>query len=305
MSRLRDEAGFTLPEVLTVTLLSIVILGATLTSFTGFERNARANQLQNESQDLVRTLMDRQANELRNLASPQDSTSADQRKVLDKIGSYDIIFKTVDRVKPDGTQNERNIRRVRYCLQGGTTGPGTLYVQSQTWTAPTAPAVPPAATGETAACPDPSTEWQSTKVAAQNISNRYGSVDRPIWRYNATDPLQITAIREELYVDTTPGTAPVESKLLSGVFLRNQNREPLAVISVRIDANRRLVLNGSGSSDPEGKPLAYSWTLDNATPAKQGLTVNYDNVSVGDHTVRLTVNDGALSATAEQAVYVP
>ena len=305
MSRLRDEAGFTLPEVLTVALLSIVILGATLTTFTGFERNARANQLQNESQDLVRTLMGRQANELRNLASPQDHVNADQRKVLDKIGSYDIVFKTVDLVKPNGTQNERNIRRVRYCLQGGVTGPGTLYVQSQTWTAPSAPEVPPAATGETAACPDPSTAWQTTKVAAENITNRYGSLDRPIWRYNATDPLEITAVREELFVDTTPGKAPLESRLLSGVFLRNQNREPVAVISLRIDANRRLVLNGSGSSDPEGKPLVYKWSLDNSTPAREGVTVNYDNVSVGNHTVRLTVSDGALSTTAEQEVYVP
>src|SRR5918997_3793461 len=120
------------------------MLGATLTSFTGFERNTRVNQLQNEAQDEVRTLMDRQANELRNLASPQDSTSADQRQVLDKVSGYDIVFKTVDRLKASGTQNERNIRRVRYCLSGGTTGTGTLYVQSQTWTAPSAPAVPPA-----------------------------------------------------------------------------------------------------------------------------------------------------------------
>jgi type II secretory pathway pseudopilin PulG len=316
MNRLRDEAGFTLPEVLTVTLLSIVILGATLTTFSGFERNARANQLQNENQDHVRTLMGRQANELRNLASPQDNLNADQRKVLDKIGSYDIVFKTVDLVKPNGTQNERNIRRVRYCLQGGTTGPGTLYVQSQTWTAPSAPVVPPAAAGETAACPDPSTAWQSTKVAAQNITNRYGSLDRPIWRYNATNPLEITAVREELYVDGTPGKEPVESKLVSGVFLRNQNREPVSVIGLRIDANRRLVLNGSGSSDPEGKPLVYRWTLDNSTlPSacttanaswcREGVTVNYDNVSVGTHTVRLTVSDGALSATAEEEVFVP
>lgn len=306
MSRLRDESGFTLVEVLTVSLLSIVILGATLTSFTGFERNARANQLQNEAQDQVRTLMDRQANELRNLASPQDSTTADQRKVLDKIGSYDIVFKTVDLVKPNGTQNERNIRRVRYCLQGGTAStPGTLYVQSQTWTAPSAPPVPPAATGETAACPDPSTEWDSTKVAAQDIANRVGGVERPIWSYNATDPFDITAIREELFVDTTPGKAPVESKLYSGVFLRNQNREPVAVMSVRIDANRRLVLNGSGSSDPEGKPLVYNWTLDNANP-REGVTVAYDNVAVGNHTVRLKVYDGALSSPfAEETVFVP
>lgn len=304
MSLLLDERGMTLPELLMVLLVSSVVLGATLTSFTGFERSTRANQLQNEAQDKVRTLMDRQANELRNLASPQDSTSADQRKVLDKISGYDIVFKTVDKVKPNGTQNERNIRRVRYCLEGGTTSPGTLYVQSQTWTAPFAPPVPPAVIAETAACPDPGPEWQSTKVAAENIVNRYGGLDRPIWRYNAAVLEEITAIREELFVDDTPGSSPVESKLASGVFLRNQNREPVAVLGYRVDANRRLVLNGSGSADPEGKPLTYRWTLDGATP-REGVTVNYDGVGAGTHSVGLVVSDGALSSSGEQSVLVP
>jgi type II secretory pathway pseudopilin PulG len=302
---LRDERGTTLPELLTVLLVSSVVLGATLTSFTGFERNTRVNQLQNEAQDEVRTLMDRQANELRNLASPQDSTSADQRQVLDKVSGYDIVFKTVDRLKPNGTQNERNIRRVRYCLSGGTTGTGTLYVQSQTWTAPSAPAVPPAVLDAAAACPDPSDAWQSTKVAAENIVNRYGGLDRPIWRYNATALEEITAIREELFVDDTPASAPEESKLASGVFLRNQNREPEAVLGFRVDANRRLVLNGSGSADPEGKPLSYRWTLDGALPATEGAIVTFDDVDSGTHTVNLVVSDGALSSSAEQSVLVP
>ena len=304
MNLLRDERGITLPELLTVLLVSSVILGATLTSFTGFERSARTNQLQNEAQDKVRTLMDRQANELRNLASPQDSTSDDQRKVLDKISGYDIVFKTVDKLKPGGTQNERNIRRVRYCLKGGTTSPGTLYVQSQTWTAPSAPAVPPAVVGEAAGCPDPSAEWQSTKVVAENIVNRYGGLDRPIWRYNATVLEEITAIREELFVDDTPGRSPVESKLASGVFLRNQNRAPVAVLGYRVDANRRLILNGSGSADPEGKALIYRWTVDGGD-RREGVTVSYDNLSAGSHSVVLNVSDGALSDPAEQSVLVP
>ena len=304
MNVLRDERGTTLVELLTVLMISGVVLGATLTSFTGFERNTRANQLQNEAQDRVRTLMDRQTNELRNLASPQDSTSADQRKVLDKVSGYDIVFKTVDKVKANGTQNERNIRRVRYCLKGGTTSPGTLYVQSQIWTAPSAPPVPPAVTDATAACPDPSTVWQSTKVSAENIVNRYGGLDRPIWRYNATVLEEITAIREALFLDETPGSSPVESKLESGVFLRNQNRQPVAVLGYRVDANRRLLLNGSGSADPEGKSLIYRWTLDAGDP-KEGVTASYEGVSAGTHTIRLVVSDGTLSATAEQSVFIP
>ena len=47
MIELRDESGFTLVEVLVVIGLMLMVLGATLTTFTQFEVTQRVNQLQN------------------------------------------------------------------------------------------------------------------------------------------------------------------------------------------------------------------------------------------------------------------
>lgn len=302
---LSAERGTTLIEMLVVIALMIPVLSVTLGSFELFDRTNRTTQLQNDAQDQARTLIDRQAKELRNLASPQNGT-ADQRNSLDKLGAYDIIFKTVDPVKQSGSENERNVRRVRYCVEGGTASPGTLWAQSQTWIAPTTPPVPAAAAGADAPCPDRGdSTWQSTRVAAENIVNRYGGADRPIWSYNAPLAEDVTAVREALFVDVNPGKAPLESKLSSGVFLRNQNREPVAAISVSVQSGGRLLLNGSASTDPEGRPLTFAWTLDGGQPRK-GIVSSYEGVGSGPHTVELTVKDGSLlSQPVSQEVTVP
>ena len=69
-----------------------------------------------------------------------------------------------------------------------------------------------------------------------------------------------------------------------------------------------VTLDGSGSSDPNGLPLTYSWaqtsgpqaTLTNATSAKATFTPSTDGVYV----FTLTVNDGKLSASATTKVTV-
>ena len=48
---MRREDGFTLVEVLIVSVLMIVVLGATLTTFDSFQRNVSTNERQNTAQD--------------------------------------------------------------------------------------------------------------------------------------------------------------------------------------------------------------------------------------------------------------
>ena len=63
-----------------------------------------------------------------------------------------------------------------------------------------------------------------------------------------------------------------------------------------------LVVNFSsaGSSDPEGKPLTYSWNFgDNTTSTAANPTHTY-NVA-GPYQVRLTVSDGVNSTTLDAA----
>jgi prepilin-type N-terminal cleavage/methylation domain-containing protein len=69
---LADERGVTLVELLVVLSLSVVVMGATFTTFSQFEQTTGSNQRQNDAQDQVRVGLDGLARELRNLASPTD-----------------------------------------------------------------------------------------------------------------------------------------------------------------------------------------------------------------------------------------
>ena len=50
--------------------------------------------------------------------------------------------------------------------------------------------------------------------------------------------------------------------------------------------------NASGSSDPDGDTLSYSWNFGDGTAAGSGVTVNHTYQSSGSYVARLTVNDG-------------
>jgi len=246
----------TIVELLMVLTLSTMVLGATLSIFTQFERDNRTNQLQNEAQDQARRGVTTLARELRNLASP----STDVPRAVDQAQPYDLVFKTVESVKPAGTQNERNIKRVRYCLGASSGGKATLWTQAQTWTALTTPAAP-----STAACPDgawPNLPGQSvnSRAVAEDVVSR--DKQAPIFFYNSAQVESITSIRNELLLDVNPGKAPLESKLASGVFLRNQNRAPSPSFTAQdTGTGHRVLLNGSASEDPEGNALTqYIWS---------------------------------------------
>src|SRR5215213_6966508 len=134
MAVLDRQDGFTLIEVLIVSVLMIVVLGATLTALTSFEQNVSANERQNTSQDQVRNAMDLMARDLRNLASP----TVDLPQAVDRADAADLIFQSEGRDLPAGSLNQANTNRVRYCVSAA----GDLYRQIQTWTSTSAPGVP-------------------------------------------------------------------------------------------------------------------------------------------------------------------
>ena len=89
-ARLRQpdsEDGFTLVEVLIAAVLMIVVLGATLTALTSYQRTRRTNQRQNDGQEQARRTMDMIARDLRNLASPviERPEAIDRKEPLDLI----------------------------------------------------------------------------------------------------------------------------------------------------------------------------------------------------------------------------
>lgn len=86
------------------------------------------------------------------------------------------------------------------------------------------------------------------------------------------------------------------------------NRAPVAVASATpasVAIGATVSLSAAGSSDPDGNPISYSWTLAARPALSNAAVVNPTAASAsfvpdvaGAYTVQLTVSDGSLSATA-------
>jgi hypothetical protein len=138
---------------------------------------------------------------------------------------------------------------------------------------------------------------------ATHLTNKVG--DRPLFSYTgdggtitATDSsarADVTRVVADVFLDEDTTRPPKELELSSSVFLRNQNREPTAVMTGTIlnPTSRLIQLNGSASQDPESQSLSYAWYMDDgATPIGTGIVLQY-TVPAGRHTFQLKVQDPA------------
>lgn len=302
MNLRRDQVGFTLIELLISMSLITVVVMATITAFVSFNRNERVNRLQNEAQDEARLTMERLSSQLRNLASPNDFSP----ESVEQADPFDLVFLTVDAVKPVGSLNARNIKRVRYCVGTVANGKASLVRQEQVWQV-----VLPPPSFSTSGCPNAS--WDSTTVVADDIVNTAEATPVPVFTYTpGPSPVRdITAIRANLMVDWNPGAAPIATDLKSGVFLRNQNRAPVASCTAQYaGTGQQVALNGSASEDPEGFNMkTYEWYADGKTnedPPDATGVVAVVNVSSGTHEFRLHIEDqGGLPDDATCSAVVP
>jgi type II secretory pathway pseudopilin PulG len=308
MTRIRDERGLTLIELLVAMIVSMIVLGATFAVFEAMVRQDITVQRQTELETLARQGSDRLARQLRNLASPADVVTniaaSTQPKSVDRDLPSDLIFKDVSDTLPPGSLNSANVRRIRYCLQNSGVVPGTgfsasptrgvLWVQYQTWTTVTPPPVPADTT-----CPG--TGWTTRRIVADHLVNDAAT---PVFRYSGdvgvitgitdADREQIARVQTMLLIDGDTTRLPKAATITTGVVLRNQNRAPVAAFNYSLlnPVTCAVQLNGSASEDPESKPLEYEWYIDGIKQPETGV-VTQKSVSKGTHAFSLKVYDRA------------
>lgn len=275
MSRLGRQDGFTLVELLVGALLMIIVMSATLSVLDQFRVISSRTDERVDLQDSARQASRQLARSLRNVAA-----SPELPGVVERAGSYDLVFRAVDSPRPDTGGNTRNLKRVRYCLDASDPDRARLLEQTQRWATTSAPAMP-----SSTACPG--SDWGAPRLIADRITNRANGASRPLWTYGQTASGQITSVKVNLFMSETGSR---EVALQTGVFLRNQNRAPTALFSAAAVGVRHVLLNGSGSSDPEGDSLDYIWYV-NGAQVGHGLIFDYAAPVAGTYVIRLDVRD--------------
>lgn len=283
------QGGFTLIELVITMTITLVILGATLTTFNVFERNAKRNQQQNAAQDLARAGIDRIARDLRNHATPTNELPI----AIERADGNDVEMLTVGAHPAAGSTNTRNLERVRYCLNPADR---TIWRQRQSYAGE--PAAAPPAMSE---CPG--SGWSQTTAVAEGVVNNAG---RAVFCFPpapcGTAPAAtstITNIAITLYVDVSDAP-PRETRLSTLVALRNQNRHPTANFEATALGARHVLLVASASQDPEGQALTYKWFDGGAEITKcVGMVCEYRAPAAGSRDFTLKVSDPSdLEATA-------
>jgi prepilin-type N-terminal cleavage/methylation domain-containing protein len=292
MTRLREEAGFSLPELLIAAVLMVVVLSATLSVLEASTRTTRRTEQLNEQQERARAAVDFVARDVRGVAGPDSSTAA-----IERMSGYELVFRSVD---PLGRpQNAKRVHRVRYCLDQGTPSRATLWRQLQAWSTSSAPAL-----STTTACPD--SAYGSQQAVAESVVNRHNGLDRPVFSYDSTSPANVLYVGTRLFVDLNVNERPPEVALASSVFLRNQtlgtrNRAPSASFTATAQGGLHVLLNAGGSSDPDGQTLQYEWFVDGARiEDASGPMLDYTAPAAGPRSFSLRVTDpGGLRGTAD------
>lgn len=296
MTRLRRHDGFTLVELLVSMTLGLIVLTAVLNILNVFSSDSQAMTQRNAAQNQARIVVDRMARQLRNIASPITTP-----KLLEVASSYNIVFQTIG--TPNG-DNTAGTERVRYCVPPDTS-PGTpsdeaLFEQVQTWDTGTdqpQPANPwDPSTNPGLTCPDPSYPY----TALYGVTNRYVTATHPahpLFTYNGgaapADLTQVDTVGIDLFVNPTLSLADAETELRSAVFLRNQQRAPVADFTYTPLGNGAVLLNAGTSYSPSGESLAYSWSCSGDVPCTSSGAVFVWKPGPGTYTVTLTVTDQA------------
>lgn len=274
--RLAEERGLTLIELMVAASLMLIISAAALTTLDQAVRLGGNSERRLDQQDRVRTAARSILHEIRDVAA-----SPERPAIIEQAGDYDLVFKAVADGGATGA-NTMHLNRVRFCLAGDRNS-ATIRQQTQSWTTAIPPNIP-----STASCP--SAAWDTSTVVAEDITNRAGSQERPVFSYRRTTAGEVQSIAVQLFLDEDPKREPPEALAETGVFLRNQNRVPEARFTATPAGTGHILLNASDSVDPEDQPLEVRW-YDGTKAIGRGTIYDYNAKTRGTHPITVEVTD--------------
>lgn len=227
-SRLGDEQGTTIVELLIVCGLSLVLLLATLVTFDAFSRSGARSEKLTTAEDSLRQRVDELSAEIRN--AQITATGLDP---LVRADANDLVVRNIG--------NTGTAQLIRYCLQTATR---TLW--RETAADGTTPSV---------ACPSTSGAWTSGRVADSTIANTAAD---PIFRPDTSVLSAIRSVEISPRLDTGNGAGT--TPLRTAVSLRSAGGRSLtldpSIIRTTCRADGSALLELTAGTDPGGSPLS-------------------------------------------------
>jgi len=294
---LRSESGFTLVELLVAMAMSLIVLGATVSTFVAFIGESPHIDRQVQAQDAARTAIDRMAVSLRSATS----TGETGNQPIQSSSSYDLVY-LAPVSSASLTNNPRGLRYVRYCVDYTNPGDEQLWSQTAPYDSSTQPA-PPA----TGSCP--SSSWPQRDVIAGNLLNQLQA--KALFTTVTDGSGAINNVGVRAVVDRDPNKSPPATELRSSIAVRNLNRAPTASMTCSAQGNLRVLCDASASSDPDGGPLSFAWSVSPAPSSGQPPETSYrldqgGLTSGASYTFAMTAADaGGLSSRVTRSVTMP
>lgn len=254
-SRLSDESGFTVVELLSAMALLLVVMVALLTTLDGFSSNAARQTSVTDANDHVRRTMDRIVSDVRQAAT------------VEVADPNDLVYTVIE--------SATSTRRERICLSTS----GRLWRQSIVTTNAAATAM---STGN--ACPTGA--GTPSRLATLQSGN---SATNPLFSYDSLVPNDVRSIGLTFALNSGNVRRPFTSTLRASTFVRAQGETAPAIdgddISVTCANTGQPTLTLSSSVGP----LSVSYTdvdgnaLGNAS-AGSGLQLSSDGTIVANVT---------------------